>query len=151
MGKGLDIQPSGTHVAFTGGTGCLVFVDLVAHLIQKNLGLLGKDENVQLKADFKFIFYVSFPKREEGIAVELCEGLQRVCNARELKNFQFMPRYSNELKQRWDASFINSALDISNVGKDLKRVWVCGPPIMNELFDRHLLTMPNKSFKYEIL
>ena len=44
MGKGLDIQPTGTHIAFSAGTGCLVFVDLVAHLIRKNLGLLQKDE-----------------------------------------------------------------------------------------------------------
>lgn len=44
MGKGLDIQPSGTHIAFTAGTGILVFVDLVAHLIRKNLGQLDKQE-----------------------------------------------------------------------------------------------------------
>ena len=48
MGKGLDIQPEGTHIAFSAGTGCLVFVDLVAHLLRKNLGLLGADEEAQL-------------------------------------------------------------------------------------------------------
>ena len=40
LGKGLDIMPKGTHIAFTGGTGVLVFIDLVAHLIRKVLGLL---------------------------------------------------------------------------------------------------------------
>ena len=40
MGKGLDIKREGTHIAFSAGTGCLVFVDLVAYLIRKNLGLL---------------------------------------------------------------------------------------------------------------
>ena len=40
MGKGLDIQAEGTHIAFTAGTGILVFVDLVAALIRKNLGLM---------------------------------------------------------------------------------------------------------------
>ena len=44
MGKGLDIKSEGTHIAFSAGTGCLVFVDLVAHLIRKNLGLLDVDE-----------------------------------------------------------------------------------------------------------
>ena len=45
MGKGLSIQHSGTHIAFTAGTGILVFVDLVAHLIRKNLGLLSEEED----------------------------------------------------------------------------------------------------------
>lgn len=45
MGKGLDIQKGGVHIAFTAGTGILVFVDLVAHLIRKNLGLLSADED----------------------------------------------------------------------------------------------------------
>ncbi len=45
MGKGLDIKPEGTHIAFSAGTGCLVFIDLVAHLIRKNLGLLEPDED----------------------------------------------------------------------------------------------------------
>ena len=40
MGKGLQINNSGLHIAFTAGTGCLVFVDLVAHLIRKNIGVL---------------------------------------------------------------------------------------------------------------
>ena len=45
MGKGLGIQRSGVHIAFTAGTGVLVFVDLVAHLVRKNLGLLSHEEN----------------------------------------------------------------------------------------------------------
>ena len=40
LGKGLDIQPDGVHIAFTAGTGILVFIDLVAHLVRKNLGQL---------------------------------------------------------------------------------------------------------------
>ena len=45
MGKGLEIQRKGTHIAYTAGTGVLVFVDLVAHLIRKNLRLLSKEED----------------------------------------------------------------------------------------------------------
>jgi len=32
MGKGLMTKRTGTHVAFAGGTGVLVFVDLVMHI-----------------------------------------------------------------------------------------------------------------------
>lgn len=45
MGRGLDIQKEGTHIAFSAGTGILVFVDLVAHLIRKNLKLLDANED----------------------------------------------------------------------------------------------------------
>jgi len=36
MGKGLQIRSSGIHVAFCAGTGALVFLDLVSHLLLKN-------------------------------------------------------------------------------------------------------------------
>ena len=75
MGKGLDIQPEGTHIAFSAGTGCLVFVDLVAHLVRKNLGLLGADEEAQVGDKFKLVMFMSFPKREDAIAYDLCAGL----------------------------------------------------------------------------
>ena len=35
MGLGLSINNRGRHVAFAAGTGILVFVDLIAHLILK--------------------------------------------------------------------------------------------------------------------
>ena len=72
MGKGLQINSSGLHIAFTSGTGCLVFVDLVAHLIRKNIGALDSDEATQLSSSFKFVFFVSFPTREDAIALDLC-------------------------------------------------------------------------------
>ena len=75
MGKGLDIQPDGTHIAFSAGTGCLVFVDLVAHLVRKNLGLLGADEEAQVGDKFKLVMFMSFPKKEDAIAYDLCAGL----------------------------------------------------------------------------
>ena len=48
LGKGLELHREGVHLAFTAGTGCLVFLDLVAHLIRKNLGLLTKEESEML-------------------------------------------------------------------------------------------------------
>jgi hypothetical protein len=64
MGKGLGVKHEGVHIAFTGGTGTLVFVDLVAHLIRKNLGLLKENEKDMIsESNFKFVFYVSFPNR----------------------------------------------------------------------------------------
>ena len=67
MGKGLQIQNEGVHVAFTAGTGILTFLDLVAHLIKVNIEKLQNNSNVEssnatsLSPNFKFILYVSFP------------------------------------------------------------------------------------------
>ena len=36
MGRGLQLSPSGTHVAFCAGTGALVFLDLVSQLLILN-------------------------------------------------------------------------------------------------------------------
>ena len=36
MGKGLCIESSGVHVAFCAGTGVLVFLDLIAHLLMRS-------------------------------------------------------------------------------------------------------------------
>ena len=36
MGKGLQIEERGVHVAFCAGTGVLVFLDIVAHLMVRN-------------------------------------------------------------------------------------------------------------------
>jgi hypothetical protein len=73
MGKGLQIQKDGVHVAFTGGTGILVFVDLVAYLIRRNLKLMDTQEASQIDdSNFRFVLYASFPSREESIALEMC-------------------------------------------------------------------------------
>ena len=76
MGKGLQINPTGLNIAFTAGTGCLVFLDLVAHIIRKNLGILSPEEELMLdKERFKFVLFVSFHTKEDAIGLELLEGL----------------------------------------------------------------------------
>lgn len=44
MGKGLQIKNNGTHIAFTAGTGSLVFLDLVAYLLRLNTGMLNSEK-----------------------------------------------------------------------------------------------------------
>ena len=75
MGKGLQVQRTGVHIAFAAGTGVLCFVDLVGHLIQANLGLISQPYAVDLDR-FKFIFYVSFASEADSIALELLEAFE---------------------------------------------------------------------------
>ncbi|CDW80902.1 cytochrome b5-like heme steroid binding domain containing protein [Stylonychia lemnae] len=155
LGKGLQIHPSGTHIAFTAGTGILVFVDLVAHLIRKNLNLLPPDEDSQISIkDFKFILYASFQSEQDSIAYEMCKGLHTYCESKGLKNFEFNVRFSNAVKTRWDYGFIEKVLSVYG-DRELQRVWVCGIPKMNEDFHRAFENLAKnnqiKTTQYEIL
>jgi len=138
MGKSLNVEASGLHVAFAGGTGILPFMDLIAHVAFFNLGLsqlLGSKAEGMIGNDFKLKVYLSNPTRQQSIGIELLEALDKFCKRNSLTNFELVLRISNEGKpRRWDANFIGEQLDGF---KDApKKVWVCGPPVMAETFDR---------------
>ena len=94
MGKGLGIEQAGRHVAFTAGTGVLVFVDLVAHLLLRLLAanggpsILGQcKDSYSVELDkFSFELYTSFATAEEAIGLELIEMLVKVCKCFKLPN-----------------------------------------------------------------
>ena len=132
MGHGLGIKNEGTHVAFCGGTGIFVFVDLVAHLIRKYFDQLSSAEKTMInEKGFKFILYASFPNRTEALALDLVEKFDELCKLKKYDLFELRLRLSSETKQRWDEAYIKSQMkEIGNV----ERVWVCGPPIMNDAF-----------------
>jgi NAD(P)H-flavin reductase len=147
LGKGLNLQKDGVHVAFTGGTGILVFIDLIALIIRQNLGLLKSSQPIPIFAPgstFKFVLYASFASREEAIGLELLEGLAEITKSLGLKNFHLELRFSNSgVATRWDREFIMRNIDIWNK-EGLKKAYVCGPPVMNELFDRTIDSLINQ-------
>lgn len=91
MGRGLQLQPEGDHVAFCAGTGVLVFLDLVAHLLILNSlpsDKVPKEMQTFYKLPgFKFHLYVAFQNREQSIGLDLIEALQKVNQVRQLDNF----------------------------------------------------------------
>jgi hypothetical protein len=131
------LKESGTHIAFVGGTGILAFVDLVALMLRANLGMLEPDEiPPQLKtgSTFKFVLYASFENKKDGLGFDLLEGLYEVTKKLNLKNFDLVIRLS-VTGSRWDADFIKRQIQIRS-SETIERIWVCGPPVMNELFDK---------------
>ena len=140
MGRGLEITKSGLHVAFCAGTGVLVFLDLVAHLLMRNVFLAKQPENQvdpqfkQLKNDFEFHLYVAFQDADQSIGLQLCEALERINERLKYNNFKLTIRLSEDIyakvkPPRWDEKFIEAELT-PHAGK-LKKIWVCGPPILN--------------------
>ena len=90
-----------------------------------------------LDGTFKLYLYVSFPKRSEAIGLELFEALAEHCNRLGKNCFDLHVRLSSEGQnsQRWDENFVIQQMEKFSVD-EIKKIWVCGPPVMNETFDR---------------
>jgi hypothetical protein len=74
------VKKTGVHIAFCAGTGALVFIDLVAHLIRKVLGCIGDPEDQMLDSNsFHLALYVSFQDEKEAIGLDLMRGLDQLC------------------------------------------------------------------------
>jgi hypothetical protein len=84
--------------------------------------------------------YVSFQSFNEAIGVRLMQALHQYCERHNLPNFKLVMRLKFEgINDRyWDANFLRDELIMSqqyDLNK-IERIWVCGPPLMNEIFDR---------------
>ena len=87
MGKGIDAPRRGKCIAITGGTGILVFIDLVAHLILRIISANGGpdffeevDADTMINLDeFSLDLYTSFSSPTESIAIDLVTCLKELC------------------------------------------------------------------------
>ena len=145
MGKGLAPASTGVHLAFAAGTGNLCFVDMMAHVALSVLGLTSQEDGQNGQIDpskFELHLYASFPSKAEAVAWELCEALRGYCKRNNLRTFIFNERLSKEKinPARWDEKWVEAELRKFKDRK-VERLWVCGPPMMNELFDRTLMDM----------
>ena len=125
----------------------LVFVDLVALLIRLNLGLIQRDCNPIFGkgTTFKLVIYASFATRQDAVGLALLEGLQEITEGKKLENFELILRISSESRSspkpnRWDEEYIRRQVKIHSKD-DLAKIYVCGPPMMSETFDRTFDTM----------
>lgn len=107
MGKGLQAEKTGCHVAFAAGTGVLTFMDLVAHIAAHNLGYserLGVNPDDCIQPGFKLILHLSYARKEDTIGLELCNKLNKFCKANNFDNFELYVRITKENLNpaRWD-------------------------------------------------
>lgn len=149
MGRGLELDDSGVHVAFAAGTGALVFLDLVTHLLLRNTQPKEKRSNdfSALRDGFVFHFYCAFQNEDQAIGLELCNALEKINHKLQIENFRVVVRLSEGNKyrkkpQRWDEDYIEKEL-MPYAGK-IKKIWVCGPPMLNQSFDIALDNLKHK-------
>ena len=154
MGKGLQLEPTGVHVAFCAGTGALVFIDLVAALLMKHCMADKKtpDGLNFFETGFVLHLYCSFQDEETAIGLDLIRMLEKVTNG---VGFKATIRLSNPGEgkpkmPRWTDDFIvDQFKDIDH--DSVKRVWVVGPPVMNQQFDITLAKMGLAKDKIEVM
>ena len=150
MGKGLCIEPSGVHVAFCAGTGVLVFLDLLSHLLLRSYYKHYQDEIPseldQLDDSFVFLFYVSMLSMDSEIGLNICEALQKVNRKLGENNFKLTVRISKRWDgfrgQVWDEKFVDEAL--TPYTGQIRKVWISGPPSMNEGLDKAFDNLADK-------
>lgn len=140
MGAGLCIEDDGYHYIFAAGTGLLVFMDLVAHLILKNTKILPPEQD-QLKPGFKLFLHASFYSRSAKVGWDTCEQFQKLCDQFGFDNFHFSCRFSVDRVNKdgnkpshWDKQFLLNLLK-PNVGKT-RKIIVCGTPKLNQEMDQ---------------
>lgn len=101
-------------MAFCAGTGVLVFVDLCARLLLSSLEIIPPEQRFQ--PNFQLHLYVSFMSREEGIALDLIEALEKVQYQKGLKQFKLILRLSKTYPPqaikppRWDEKYLEQEL-----------------------------------------
>ena len=108
LGRGLQIEETGVHVAFCGGTGLLVFIDLVTHLIVRNIWRSyhepedWPDAVKQVDSKFKFILFVSVPDMGYVCGLDICEALVKVNRRLGFSNFKLVVRVSKRHDKKRD-------------------------------------------------
>lgn len=109
---------SGTFILFSGGTGSLAFLDLVALLIRYVNYLLNEEEYSiyknedfsYIKNDFKIVYFASYSSKDYGLLTDLCSKLNDLSILLEKKLgkniFKYVPRYSDKDNYKWNKDFI---------------------------------------------
>ncbi|CAI2386100.1 unnamed protein product [Moneuplotes crassus] len=148
MGAGFDYTEEnlqGTNVVFCGGTGILPFMDLFAYLGRRLVAShcsdysMFADETISSKeSQARFIIYAYFQTRQDCIGIEMVEKIEKLYQKyNKGEFFKLNLILTSEGGQKLDNDDIIELLqDYSMVGGGLNKLLVCGPPTMNNLFQK---------------
>lgn len=149
FGIGLNLTPKnikGKTVIFLGGTGILPFIDFFAYLYRLLIKERDPMKNLFYDEEFEehfkqahFTVYAYYPNRSEAVGYELCSNISEFYfQNRVEERFKFIPTFTQEGGNRLSKQEIIEILKKhhSEIESELKNVWVCGPPSMNNMFQR---------------
>ena len=90
---------------------------------------------------FKLVLYTSFLDEEEAVGLELINALQELCQKLNKPIFEHHSRFSKGpqasglASTRWDQAFFAAKIQ-EGIYSGAKKIWICGPPVVQEHFDR---------------
>ena len=148
-GKGINLENynfAGSNLVIVGGTGILPFIDLFAYLARRLISKRVEMGQIFLNEEFnhdlsgaKFTVYAFYPDRTNAVGADFWTKISQLFIHFGLKDdFEFIPQYLDEgskkiVTQKDLLSIIgNLASEIK-----IKNIFVCGPPPMNNLFQRY--------------
>ena len=149
VSKGLNLKVEniidGNTVIFVGGTGILPFVDFFAYLARRLINEKCPEYNIYSEESFdsymhdaNFVVYAYFPSSEQSVGLKLCQDINNLHISYGVENrFRFIPKFTKFGDKRLDKSEMVTILKKLNEYKRIKNIWVCGPPSMNNMFQRH--------------
>lgn len=102
-------------------------MDLAAFVARKVMGQLPPEEDALIADDFKFVYYVTYYNEQQACGLQMLRALKELNS----KHFDLVVRLSSEKSPRWDENYL-----AANLPGDCERLWICGTPVMNEVFER---------------
>lgn len=173
MGLGLQVNSRGKHIAYTAGTGILPFMDLIAHLIlklsEKNDGpvIFGDKDLQQQRNDiengfteidienFSLELHTNFENEEEIIGLEMINLLTEMTQKMNMTDlFYHNCRISSRDKhiEKYNESNLHAKFsEYENSNQNIRKVWLCGPPLMQEHFTNAVNRLENPKIIYAAL
>ena len=154
-GKGFNLTPdnsNGTHVIFMGGTGALPFMDLFAYLARKLLTENSPDYSIfpdekfdELNSNAKWVVYGYFPSRDRSVGLEFWELINDLhIKFQKESVFKFIPVFTRDGGARLTEQNIDEILTKIYLNSVITRIFVCGPPPQNNLFQRCMRRISRK-------
>ena len=175
IGKGLQVHATGKHIAFTTGTGVLPFLDLIAHLILKLLERNGgpailselqqesnrmcdieetKAENVIIDLNnFSLELHTSFETEDEAIGLDLINLLSEMTQKIGMTSLFYhnmrIGSRDEHVTDRYDSTNLYAKFqEYENFSFNIRKVWACGTPLMQEHFENAVRRLDNPRIIY---
>ena len=130
----------------------LPFVDLFAYFARKLINEKCPGNSIQQGEEFddnlqnaRFTVFAYYPKKSEGVAIELCTKISELYEQFGMKErFNFNPVFTREGGARLNKDTVFEVLNSCFKNGHLKNIWVCGPPPMNNMFQRMKMEIQNE-------
>lgn len=148
VGKGLEIkanQLQGSYVIFVGGTGILPYMDFFAYIGRQFIAKNSKESAVFANEDFNVdtsdmtvTIYAYHTDAANAVGYEFMSNLQKVYKKFNGEDkFNYIPQFTRAGHRKLSLEVVNELLSDQKSKSGVNKVWVCGPPPMNNLFYRY--------------